>query len=81
MTVSRLRPAVLAAALATAGLGGLLALEHVTPSTTPATVIEVVKSNHSTSHGSNGNHTKHCTDGKGKDAAKNKHCAAVSGAQ
>jgi hypothetical protein len=28
---------------------------------------------------SQGNHTKHCTDGKGSDDVKNKHCRAMSG--
>ena len=81
MTVTRVRPALVAAVIGAAGLGGLFALEHVTPSAPPTTVIDVVNMKQTDPGQSNGNHVKHCTDGKGKDAEKNKHCRDVSGAQ
>ena len=82
MTLTRVRPALAAAVIGAAGIGGLLALEHVTPSAPPAAVIDIVKAKQ-TNPGvpSNGNHEKHCTDGKGMDDEKNKHCRNVSGAQ
>lgn len=77
MTLTGTRKALIAAALTSTAFGGLLALEYVAPNAAapPTAVITNVENS------SNGNHVRHCTDAKGSDAQKNKHCREVSGAQ
>ena len=77
MTLTGTRKALITAVLGSTAFGGLLALEYVAPNAAApsTTVIQNVE------NASNGNHVKHCTDGKGQDAQKNKHCREVSGAQ
>ena len=76
-----IRTPVVVAVLATASFGGLLALEKVAPADGPRTsVIDVDLKSHNDA-GASAQHEKHCTDGKGKDGEKNKHCRPVSGHQ
>jgi hypothetical protein len=77
--MTRLRPALLVAVLGSTGFGGLLALEHVSNAAsapTPTVVNTVQQANQSDAA-----HVRHCTDAKGQDFQKNKHCRGVSGAQ
>ncbi len=81
---ARLRArAVLMAMVGSVAFGGLLALEHVAPNASRPPV-QVIDANHQadqTDAGSSAEHARHCTDSKGTDVTKNKHCRAVSGAQ
>jgi hypothetical protein len=82
-----LRTSVLAVVLGTASFGGLVALERVSPEAGRATTVNADLSssqkggNQGGSKGDDGDHDRHCDDGKGKDAEKNKHCRPVSGHQ
>lgn len=76
--MTRVRPALAATVLAASAFGGLLALEYVAPSAAAPTTTVIKTVNQA---GSSEEHLRHCTDGKGADAEKNKHCRDVSGAQ
>jgi hypothetical protein len=81
--MTRVRPALFAAVLASSAFGGLLALESAgsNAAAPPASVVDTVRMSDSTTAGTSPEHTRHCTDGNGADATKNKHCRGVSGAQ
>jgi hypothetical protein len=76
----KLRTSVLAVVLGTASFGGLAALERVAPDVRATTVNADLQSSQQNDSGpKDGDHDKHCDDGKGKDGEKNKHCRPVSG--
>jgi hypothetical protein len=54
-------------------------IEFVNIKNTPAPPPPVVAAKPANPGPSNGNHEKHCNDGKGKDDPKNKHCRDLSG--
>jgi hypothetical protein len=80
----KFRTSVLAVVLGTASLGGLVALERVSPDVRATTVNADLRSSQQNAKtdggkGGGGDNDKHCDDGKGKDGEKNKHCRPVSG--
>lgn len=77
--------ALWAAVIAAALLAGAAASEQTSSAPTMPTVespafqpVGTSKAQADTSK-SQGNHARHCNDGKGSDAEKNKHCRAMSG--
>jgi hypothetical protein len=83
----KIRTSVLAVVLGAASFSGLVALERVSPEAGRATAVNVdlqssqQNGDRGGSNGDDGDHDRHCEDGKGKDGEKNKHCRPVSGHQ